>query len=125
MVYISIMEYAVIALLLTMGLSYIIVKLSTGLSWVFRNIYLTITIVVAVFYLPYVFALTGPAASWNPFLYLQIIPVLEGSWGSLKDVTITKLIISLGILYIIVEVLFYFIFKLIPTRTGKLERRRN
>ena len=124
-VYISIMEYAVIALLLTMGLSYIIVKLSTGLSWVFRNIYLTITIVVAVFYLPYVFALTGPAASWNPFLYLQIIPVLEGSWGSLKDVTITKLIISLGILYIIVEVLFYFIFKLIPTRTGKLERRRN
>lgn len=125
MVYISIMEYAVIALLLTMGLSYIIVKLSTGLSWVFRNIYLTITIVVAVFYLPYVFALTGPAASWNPFLYLQIIPVLEGSWGSLKDVTITKLISSLGILYIIVEVLFYFIFKLIPTRTGKLERRRN
>ncbi len=124
-VYISIMEYAAIALLLTMGLSYIIVKLSTGLSWVFRNIYLTITIVVAVFYLPYVFALTGPAASWNPFLYLQIIPVLEGSWGSLKDVTITKLIISLGILYIIVEVLFYFIFKLIPTRTGKLERRRN
>lgn len=124
-VYISIMEYVVIALLLTMGLSYIIVKLSTGLSWVFRNIYLTITIVVAVFYLPYVFALTGPAASWNPFLYLQIIPVLEGSWGSLKDVTITKLIISLGILYIIVEVLFYFIFKLIPTRTGKLERRRN
>ena len=124
-VYISIMDYAVIALLLTMGLSYIIVKLSTGLSWVFRNIYLTITIVVAVFYLPYVFALTGPAASWNPFLYLQIIPVLEGSWGSLKDVTITKLIISLGILYIIVEVLFYFIFKLIPTRTGKLERRRN
>lgn len=125
MVYISIMEYAAIALLLTMGLSYIIVKLSTGLSWVFRNIYLTITIVVAVFYLPYVFALTGPAASWNPFLYLQIIPVLEGSWGSLKDVTITKLIISLGILYIIVEVLFYLIFKLIPTRTGKLERRRN
>lgn len=125
MVYISIMEYVAIALLLTMGLSYIIVKLSTGLSWVFRNIYLTITIVVAVFYLPYVFALTGPAASWNPFLYLQIIPVLEGSWGSLKDVTITKLIISLGILYIIVEVLFYFIFKLIPTRTGKLERRRN
>lgn len=124
-VYISIMEYAAIALLLTMGLSYIIVKLSTGLSWVFRNIYLTITIVVAVFYLPYVFALTGPAASWNPFLYLQIIPVLEGSWGSLKDVTITKLVISLGILYIIVEVLFYFIFKLIPTRTGKLERRRN
>lgn len=124
-VYISIMEYAAIALLLTMGLSYIIVKLSTGLSWVFRNIYLTITIVVAVFYLPYVFALTGPAASWNPFLYLQIIPVLEGSWVSLKDVTITKLIISLGILYIIVEVLFCFIFKLIPTRTGKLERRRN
>ena len=124
-VYISIMEYVFTALLLTMALSYIIVKLSTGLSWVFRNIYLTITIVVAVFYLPYVFALMGPAASWTPFLYLQIIPVLEGSWESLTDVTITKLIISLMILYIVVEILFYFIFKLIPTRTGKLERRRN
>ena len=123
--YISIMEYVFIALLLTMALSYIIVKLSTGLSWVFRNIYLTITIVVAVFYLPYVFALTGPAASWNPFLYLQIIPVLEGSWESLTEVTITKLIIGIAILYILVEILFYFIFKLIPTRTGKLERRRN
>lgn len=124
-VYISIMQYVILALLLTMALSYIIVKLSTGLSWVFRNIYLTITIVTAVFYLPYVFALTGPAASWNPFLYLQIIPVLEGSWESLKNVTVTKLIISIAVLYIIVEIVFHFIFKLIPTRTGKLERRRN
>ena len=124
-VYISIMQYVILALLLTMALSYIIVKLSTGLSWVFRNIYLTITIVTAVFYLPYVFALTGPAASWNPFLYLQIIPVLEGSWESLKNVTVTKLIISIAVLYIIVEIVFHFIFKQIPARTGKLERRRN
>ncbi|MGO1923101.1 MAG: hypothetical protein ACTH14_04650 [Jeotgalicoccus sp.] len=124
-VYISIMQYVILALLLTMALSYIIVKLSTGLSWIFRNIYLTITIVTAVFYLPYVFALTGPAASWNPFLYLQIVPVLEGAWESLKNVTVTKLIISIAVLYIIVEIVFHFIFKLIPTRIGKLERRRN
>ncbi len=124
-VYISILQYVILALLLTMALSYIIVKLSTGLSWIFRNIYLTITIVTAVFYLPYVFALTGPAASWNPFLYLQIVPVLEGAWESLKNVTVTKLIISIAVLYIIVEIVFYFIFKLIPTRTGKLERRKN
>lgn len=124
-VYISILQYVILALLLTIALSYIIVKLSTGLSWVFRNIYLTITLVTAVFYLPYVFALTGPAASWNPFLYLQIIPVLQGAWESLSNVTVTKLIMSILVLYIIVEIVFYFTFKLIPTRTGKLERRKN
>ena len=124
-VYISIMQYVLITVFMTMALSYIIVKFSTGLSFVFRNIYLTITIAVAVFYLPYVIALTGSAAVWNPLLYLQIIPVLEGSWESLNNVTITKLLISIAVLYIIVEIAFHFIFKLIPTRTGKLERRKN
>ncbi|MEK4554134.1 MULTISPECIES: hypothetical protein [Jeotgalicoccus] len=124
-VYISIMQYVLITVFMTMALSYIIVKFSTGLSFVFRNIYLTITIAVAVFYLPYVIALTGSAAVWNPLLYLQIIPVLEGSWESLNNVTITKLLISIAVLYIIVEVVFHFVFKLIPTRTGKLERRKN
>lgn len=124
-VYISIMQYVLITVFMTMALSYIIVKFSTGLSFVFRNIYLTITIAVAVFYLPYVIALMGSAAVWNPLLYLQIIPVLEGSWESLNNVTITKLLISIAVLYIIVEIAFHFIFKLIPTRTGKLERRKN
>src|SRR5699024_11019707 len=123
--YISIMQYVLITVFMTMALSYIIVKFSTGLSFVFRNIYLTITIAVALFYLPYVIALTGSAAVWNPLLYLQIIPVLEGSWESLNNVTITKLLISIAVLYIIVEIAFHFIFKLIPTRTGKLERRKN
>ncbi|TVT27798.1 hypothetical protein FO441_08825 [Salinicoccus cyprini] len=124
-IYISILQYVIMTLALAMALSYIIIKLSTGLSWVFRNIYLTITIVVAIFFIPYIFTVVSPLGSWNPFLYLQLLPVLEGEWAEVGDVNITKMLVAIVLLYILIEILFHFIFKLIPTRTGRLERRKN
>lgn len=123
--YISVLQYVVMTLLLAMVLSYVIIKLSTGLSWVFRNIYLTITIVVAIFFIPYIFTVISPLSSWNPLLYLQLLPVLEGEWSDIGDVNVMKLLIAIVLFYILIEVLFHFIFKLIPTRTGRLERRKN
>ncbi|MFC3418743.1 hypothetical protein ACFOLA_04535 [Salinicoccus hispanicus] len=124
-VYISILQYVVMTLLLAMALSYVIIKLSTGLSWVFRNIYLTITIVVAIFFIPYIFTIISPLGSWNPFLYIQLLPMLEGEWADIGNVNIVKMLIAIALFYILIEILFHFIFKLIPTRTGRLERRKN
>ncbi|GAB3058736.1 hypothetical protein ACFOU0_04395 [Salinicoccus sesuvii] len=124
-VYISVLQYVITTLLLAMLLSYVIIKLSTGLSWMFRNIYLTITIVVAIFFIPYLFTIISPLSSWNPLLYLQLLPVLEGEWSDIGNVTIVKLLMAILLFYILIEILFNFIFKLIPTRTGKLERRKN
>ncbi|MFD2831485.1 hypothetical protein [Corticicoccus populi] len=122
--FISILEYTAAIILLTMLLSYVVIKLSTGLSWVFRNIYLTITVVVAVFYIPYIFTVIPAGGSFNPLIYLQILPVVDGMWSDIGSVNIWKLFVNILLLYIIVEVIFHFIFKLIPTRTGKLERRK-
>lgn len=123
-VFISALMYTLLMLGLTMLLSYIVIKLSTGLSWVFRNIYLTVTIVIAVFYIPYLFTVLPALGSWNPFLYLQILPVMDGTWSETGNVSVWKLALNMIILYILVELIFHFVFKLIPTRTGKLERRK-
>ncbi|WP_411842522.1 hypothetical protein [Salinicoccus sp. HZC-1] len=123
--YISIFDYTVVVMLLTMALSYVIVKFATGLSWVFRNIYVTIAIVTGIFFIPYLFLVIPAVSAWNPLLYLQIQPVLEGLWTDAGKVDIPKLIMSIIMLYVLVEVAFHFIFKLIPTRNGKLKRRKN
>ena len=123
--YISIMEYTMLVVALTMAASYIILKVSTGFSWMFRNTYLTIPLVIGMFFVPYIFTIIPPLGSWNPFLYLQILPVLEGEWAGAGRVDVPKLLISLLVLYMLVELAFHFIFRLIPTRSGKLERRRH
>lgn len=122
--HISVLSYVIIVTLLVMILSYLIIKLSVGLSWVFRNIYLTIAIVVGVFFIPYIFTVIPAGNGMNPLLYLQIEPVLNGFWDPMF-VNIPRMIVAFLLIFIIIEVLFFFIFKLIPTRTGKLERRKN
>ena len=123
--YISILEYSVLIILLSMMLSYIIVKLSTGLSFVFRNIYLTITIVIGVFYIPVVVLQFPAMAEWNPLTYLQIQPLINGEYTISENIGVPRIIVNFIILYIMLEIIFHFIFKLIPTRTGRLERRKN
>jgi len=123
--YISILEYSLLVILLSMILSYIIVKLSTGLSFVFRNIYLTITLIIVIFYIPVILLQFPAMAEWNPLTYLQIQPLISGEYAISENISVPRIIINFIILYIILEIIFYFIFKLIPTRTGKLERRKN
>lgn len=122
--HISVLSYAIVVTLLVMVLSYLIIKLSVGLSWVFRNIYLTIAIVVGVFFIPYVFIVVPAGNGMNPLLYLQIEPVLNGFWDPMF-VNIPRMIVAFVLIFLIIEVLFFFIFQRIPTRTGKLERRKN
>lgn len=122
--HISVLSYAIVVTLLVMVLSYLIIKLSVGLSWVFRNIYLTIAIVVGVFFIPYVFTVVPAGNGMNPLLYLQIEPVLNGFWDPMF-VNIPRMIVAFVLIFLIIEVLFFFIFQRIPTRTGKLERRKN
>ena len=123
--YISVLEYSVLVILLSMMLSYIIVKLSTGLSFIFRNVYLTITIVIAVFYIPVVLLQFPAMAEWNPLTYLQIRPLISGEYTISENIGVPRIIVNFIILYIMLEIIFHFIFKLIPTRTGRLERRKN
>src|SRR5699024_3339269 len=107
--HISVLSYAIVVTLLVMVLSYLIIKLSVGLSWVFRNIYLTIAIVVGVFFIPYIFTVLPAGNGMNPLLYLQIEPVLNGFWDPMF-VNIPRMIVAFALIFIIIEVLFFFIF---------------
>ena len=121
--YISVIQYAVIVTILVMMLSYLALKLSIGMSFIFRNIYLTVALVLGVFFIPYVFLIVPPVSEMNPLLYLQIAPVLEQWWYPLNTL-MWQLILSFILLYIVIEIVFWYVFTLIPTRAGKLERRR-
>ncbi len=121
--YVSVLQYAVIVTILVMMLSYLALKLSIGMSFVFRNIYLTVALVLGVFFIPYAFLIMPPVSEMNPLLYLQIAPALEQWWYPLNTL-MWQMILSFIILYIVIELVFWYVFTLIPTRTGKLERRR-
>ena len=121
--YISVIQYAVIVTILVMMLSYLALKLSIGMSFIFRNIYLTVALVLGVFFIPYVFLIVPPGSEMNPLLYLQIAPVFEQWWYPLNTL-MWQMILSFIMLYIIIELVFWYVFTLIPTRAGKLERRR-
>ncbi len=121
--YVSVLQYAVIVTILVMMLSYLALKLSIGMSFVFRNIYLTVALVLGVFFIPYAFLIIPPVSEMNPLLYLQIAPALEQWWYPLNTL-MWQMILSFIILYIVIELVFWYVFTLIPTRTGKLERRR-
>lgn len=121
--YVSVLQYAVIVTILVMMLSYLALKLSIGMSFVFRNIYLTVALVLGVCFIPYAFLIIPPVSEMNPLLYLQIAPALEQWWYPLNTL-MWQMILSFIILYIVIELVFWYVFTLIPTRTGKLERRR-
>lgn len=121
--YVNVLQYVVIVLILIMMLSYLALKLSIGVSFIFRNIYLTVAVVLGVFFIPYAFFVIPPMSDLNPLLYLQISPVLEQWWYPLNT-QLWQMLLSFVAMFIVIELVFLYVFTLIPTRIGKLERRR-
>lgn len=121
--YISVLQYAVIVTILVMIISYLALKLAIGMSFIFRNIYLTVALVLGVFFIPYAFLIMPPFSDLNPLLYLQIAPALEQWWYPLNT-QLWQMLLSFAVFYIVIELVFLYVFTLIPTRIGKLERRR-
>lgn len=121
--YVSVLTYTVIVTILVMILSYLALRLAIGMSFIFRNIYLTIALVLMVFFIPYTFLIIPPMSDVNPLLYLQISPALEQWWYPLNT-QLWQMLLSFAVLFIVIELVFLYVFTLIPTRMGKLERRR-
>lgn len=124
--YVPLWQYLVISVALAMVLSYVLFLVTTGLSWIFRNFYLTLVLVLSVFFLPQVWNFLPAFSSWQPSLYLNIRGVLDGSTAlktGLVGVVWWKGFIVYGLIAIGLEVLFNRVFSFIPTATSGLQRR--
>lgn len=126
--YISLWQYSVLLIGLNMMLSYVLLLFTTGLSWMIRNIYLTILLVVGVFFLPNIWQFITPITSWQPSIYMDLLSVLQGERArstGLSTIEFWKIPIVLIVLMILLEWVFSRVFSLIPTKTLGLNRREN
>lgn len=124
--YIPMWQYLILTIILAMALSYVLLLLTTGLSWIFRNIYLTILVTVGVFFIPQVWNFLPTFSSWQPSLYLDLLGVLQGTTAmntGLEGIVWWKAIIAYGVLILGLEFVFSKVFSYIPTGTAGLQRR--
>lgn len=124
--YVPLWQYLIISITMSMALSYILLLITTGLSWIFRNFYLTILLVAGLFLLPQMWNFLPAFSSWQPSLYLNILGVLDGSVAAstgLSGVVWWKGFIIYGVIVLALEWLFSKVFSYIPTATSGLQRR--
>lgn len=124
--YIPMWQYILIALAMILGLAYVLIRITTGLSWIFKNIYLTILLVSSIYFVPQIWQVLPAFSSWQPSLYLNIFGVLQGTTAintGLAGVVWYKSFILYGVILIILEFVFKKVFSYIPTTTAGLQRR--
>lgn len=124
--YVPMWQYILIAMAMVFGLSYVLIRITTGLSWIFRNIYLTIMLVSAIYFVPQIWQIIPALSSWQPSLYLNIFGVLQGTTAAntgLTGVVWYKSFILYAVMILIIEFIFKKVFSYIPTTTAGLQRR--
>lgn len=124
--YIPMWQYLIIALILSILLSYILLLLTTGLSWFIRNSYLTILLVSGLYLVPQIWQIIPAFSSWQPSLYLNLNNVLNGTMASLtglNGVVWWKAGLVYLLMIVILEIVFNQVFSKIPTETTGLKRR--
>ena len=124
--YIPMWQYLIIALILSILLSYILLLLTTGLSWFIRNSYLTILLVSGLYLVPQIWQIIPAFSSWQPSLYLNLNNVLNGTMASLtglNGVVWWKAGLVYLLMVVILEIVFNQVFSKIPTETTGLKRR--
>lgn len=124
--YIPLWQYLGIVLLLSMLLSYVLMLLTTGLSWFIRNSYLTIIIVCGLYILPMIWQIVPAFSSWQPSLYLNLFEVVNGSMArmtGLSSVVWWKAGLIYLLMIVVLEFVFDWVFSRIPTETAGLKRR--
>lgn len=127
MSYIPLWQYILLLIGLGMLLSYVLLLLTTGLSWMIRNVYLTIGLSIGVYFIPYIWNIVEPLGSWQPSLYLHIVPVVSGVSAEqfeLPGIHVWKTPVMFLLYWLGLELVFNQVFDLIPTQTMGLKRRK-
>ncbi|MGP6146000.1 hypothetical protein [Jeotgalibaca sp. A122] len=125
---IAIWQYALLAISIAMLLSYFLLLVAVGLSWVFRTIYLTLIVTLSTYFIPVFWQVVKPFSSWQPSLYFHIESVLMGEMAQttgLQGVYFWKGLVLMAVIFALVEILFAGFFDRIQTQTLGLRRRVN
>ena len=124
--YIPLWQYLLITIFLVLALSYLLLAIITALSWISKNIYLTILLSVSIIFLPQVWTFIQPISSWQPSLYFNLLEVLNGQMAAktnLEGVFWWKAIPAFLLSGLLINLLMSRIFSYIPTQTTGLQRR--
>lgn len=92
-----------------------------------RNVYLTIGLTAGMYFLPFIWSVVEPFSSWQPSLYLHIVPVVSGVSAQqfgFTGIHLWKTPIMFLILLLVLELVFSWVFDFIPTQTLGLKRRK-
>lgn len=126
--YIPLWQYLLITLLLVLALSYLLMTIVTALSWVIKNVYLTILLTISLFFLPQMWTFIQPVSSWQPSLYFNLFNVLNGQMASqtnLSGVVWWKALSAFVLAACIIEFIMSKVFSYIPSQTAGLQRRES
>lgn len=126
--YLSLWQYVLLLLASNMLTSYVLLLLTTGLSWMFRNMYLVLLLTVSAFFLPMIWQSVSAFTSWQPSLYMSVLNVVTGETARFvgeTGVEFWKIPFAFLVIWLILEVLFSKVFSLIPTETLGLKRREH
>lgn len=124
--YIPLWQYGLLLIGLGMLVSYVFILIINGLSWMIRNIYLTLFVAGGLVLLPMVWTFFTPVTGWQPSFYTDIVSVVSGQSArvyQLQTIEFWRLPIIAIVMWVLIELIFHFIFKLIPTQTFGLRRR--
>lgn len=124
--YLALWQYLILAGALAMVLSFVLFLITTGLSWIFRNFYLTLLLVSGLFLVPQIWHFIPAFSSWQPSLYFNILGVLDGSTAAstgLSGIVWWKAPLVYIVMLLILNGIFGKVFSYIPTATSGLQRR--
>lgn len=121
-------QYSLLALCLGMVLSFLLLLLTVGLSWMIRTVYLTIVITLGLSFVPTIWQSLTPLTSWQPSLYLRLEPVLTGRLAEdtgLAGITAWKALVAYLVVIGLLQLIFNYVFDRIQTQTLGLQRRQS
>lgn len=124
--YLPLWGYGLLLIASGMIISYLFLLIITGLSWMIRNIYLTLFIVGGLVMFSTIWGTLTPLTSWQPSFYTNIVSVISGETAliyNLPHIEFWRLPIIALVMWGVIELVFHYIFKLIPTQTLGLKRR--
>lgn len=124
--YLPLWQYLLITILLVLALSYLLTTIITALSWILKNIYLTLLLSVSIFFLPQLWTFIQPLSSWQPSLYFNLIEVLDGQMAlktNMSGVVWWKAFLAFILSAMLIELIMSRVFSYIPSQTAGLQRR--
>ncbi|TVP89633.1 hypothetical protein [Alkalibacterium sp.] len=126
--YIPMWQYSLLLIGMGMLVSYLFLLIVTGLSWMIRNVYLTLFITGGLVLFYSIWQFLPPLTGWQPSFYTNLVGVATGesaiSFG-LPGIVFWRLPLIAGAVWLVLEGIFHYVYQFIPTQTLGLKRRES